>query len=433
MRLGNPSPKRIVLAIVVVVAVLAVATGGFWYVHRLSQNGTTAATVPTNGAAVASSSMASPAVGFIYENDDFTGADPYNHAKFVLYDLTHQTSTVLKDFDADFAAPSGTWRWHAMDGNPLILSTDHSNDNELSFVTFFDPSSGFQTSTRVSHSDLVSFGTDLVISTRDEKVSYCDQDGAFTVFDVASGRSRQYLNAHVCYTDFSAGQPFFSRDGKSLIYWEVPFTDEGGESADAPIPERLDLQSGAVSTTTYLEADNLGRLSPDGTKYILVSYAGFSIRDVAGKIEDPAYMSDNDLASLKTLYDITLPSSTSVGAAVFATDGNGVFYYTDMTDPVTNEFGDFALGYYDILTKTNHYPMPLPSGQATGINLLGATDKEHLIYSLIKEYFSGGWEPGHVTDVSGSSTLYLQGLDTPAVPIDNSVAGVSLKGFVISN
>ena len=422
----------IVIALLIT-AVVLIACGTWYYEAHHAKS----PIAPQSATIQMTTTTSTPSLAIIYEADHFYGQDPFNSAQFVLYNITTGTSTILKSFDASFQKLTTPWTWTTPNHAPIVLSTINNNTSSTSQVEFFDPQKNDVRDVALSRSPIISPEASIAISPLAEEVAYCDSDGQFALLNAESGEQTIFGNAQACYAEEEAQPPQFSSDGMFIYYATVPSTENGYKVGSSSISWKLDLASGVVTSTSFLAyPGTYERTNPDQTEYIDAEYAGFSIRQIVGSVENPAYSQDPGMIeSLKILHDVTLPETAAIGNAIFTMDGKGVFYYTETLGAVNSTNGttqNIQLGYYDIPNEKNYYPLPLPQQPIVDINLLGATDKSHLVYQATAELFGGGSMAGHIIQSEGSSSLYIQGASTSPAFIDTSVAGFSLKSFLIS-
>lgn len=418
------------IVILFVVLIIVLIAGGFWYytAHRSAGS----QTQPTQTHATSLAPTSSPEA-IIYENNHFSGlgTDPYNNAEFVLYNIATQTSTILKSFNASFGKLQGPWTWKTPDHFPIVLSTIYNGTSSASQIEFFDPQNNDVRDITISRSPIINPDTSVGISSAAEEVAYCDENGQFTVLDAGSNTKHVFNQAQACYTGAGAQGPQFSRDGKSLFYMTIPFTEQGYNVGSSSVPWKLNLATGAITSTSLFAFSPIsGRISPDQAEYADIEYAGLSIRQLNASVDVPAYNQVTTLNSLKIVKDLTLPQNENIGDVMFTLDGKGVFYYT-FASPAGDGLNNIQLGYYDVVAGENYYPLPLPTQPIIFLNLLGATDKDHLVYQATAVPFSGTTsQGGHIVLSAGSSSLYLEGVNTKPIFIDTSVAGFSLKSFI---
>ncbi len=437
--------KYVWIALLIIAAIAAVAAE-IWLSAARSNHASpgTAAVAGTSSSSTAFTTAAgpetssSPSVGFIYENDRFIGGDPYNDAEFAVYDTHNGTSETLKAFNASFATSTQPWQWNTPEGTPIILSTLYDGTPSTSEVEFFDPQKDILNDVSITRSPIIDPNASVGISSASELIAYCDDEGQFTVLNAETGSSSVFdsLPTPACYTGEESNNPYFSRDGASLSYVTIPMTEQGPDTTTSPQIWKLDLANGTTARSSWLTVPPMrSRVSPDGTEYAYLQYGGFTVRQLIGSAGNPVYDNPGSLGSLKILGDATFSATDTVGGAVFSNDGKGVFYYT--SSYAVNAGGGtspsgYALGYYDIAEERNYYPLPAPQQPIAILTLLGALDKDHLVYEATAVPFSGTSQAGHIITRTGSSSLYLQGVDAPPTLVATSTAGFSLKSFLIS-
>lgn len=417
---------------------IAIIAGGAWYYKADHKSGAPAPVENSGTSASTTVATASSSVALIYENDRFQGSDPYNDAEFVLYDATHGSSTTLKAFDASFAPLSGTWQWKTADGMPIVLSTIYNNTASTSEIEFFDPQANTVNDVTITRSPIIDPNASVGISSAAERIAYCDDEGQFIILDAKGGSKKIFdsLPVSACYTGEEAQAPLFSRNSDSLFYVTMPVTEQGPSTSTSPQVWKLDIASGTDNRASWLEARPTNyRVSPDGTQFADIQYAGFTIRDLVGGPDNPAYDRSSAIDSLKIARDVTLPNGVVTGDIMFTQDGKGVFYYTYTYSTTANgseQPGNYELGYYDIAADRNYYPLPVPSRPIVYLTLLGAFDKDHVVYETIAVPFRGTSEAGHIITSEGSSSLYIEGVNSAPTLIDTGIAGFSVKSFLLS-
>ncbi len=428
------------------IAAIAAAGGILYYASRHGGHPSVAPENPGASAAASASSASgasapattSPSVAFIYENDRFQGGNPYNDAEFVLYDASTGSSTTIKAFDASFKPVAAAWQWKTPDGAPIILSTIYNDTATTSEIEFFDPRANTVNDTVIVRSPIIDPNASVGVSSAGETVAYCDTEGRFVIFDAQHGATQAFdsLPAPACYTATATQPPRFSRNGTSLYYVAAPLINEGTGTSTPSEVWKLDLATGTDTRSSWIDVSPISRrISPDGTQFADIQYGGLTVRDLVGGPDDPAYDHSSAIDSLRIARDVTLPRGTVVGDVMFTEDGKGVFYYTYTYTTEAGgaeQPGNYELGYYDIAAGENHYPLPQPPGKITYLNLLGGLDEHHLAYETIAIPFTGTSQAGHIIASAGSSSLYLEGVDSGPTLVDTGVAGFSVKSFLLS-
>ncbi len=432
--------KRLAVWLTILAIAAITVVGGVRY-YKYHHNTALPAPVENSGGSSSTSTTAttvSSSIAFIYENDRFQGGDPYNNAEFVLYDTADGSSTTLKAFDASFAPLSDVWQWKTSDGMPIVLSTIYNNTATTSEIEFFDPQTDTVNSTTIVHSPIIDPNASIGISSMAEKIAYCDDEGQFIVLNAEDGTKRTFdsLPAPACYTGAAAQGPLFLRNGTSLYYVVTPLINEKTGAYTFSQIWKLDFTTGTDTRASWIDVRPTNyRISPDGTQFADIQYGGFTIRDLAGGPEDPAYDQSSAIDSLRIARDVTLPKGAVVGDIMFTQDGKGVFYYTftySTTTGGSEQPGNYELGYYDSIADKNYYPLSGSFPKIIGMNLLGSLDKDHLVYETIAVPFMGTSQAGHIIASTGSSSLYIQGVDSAPKLIDTGIAGFSLKSFLFS-
>lgn len=428
------------LAAVVVAAGIAAVAGIFWYASadhssRSFQAGAVpAVTAPsvvgssnnTGNTPAVTNTTPSPATkyAFIYTKYDRSVDDA-----ILLFDPTNGSPMTIKsDSGGAFLDNIGTelQQWQPLDGSPLRLISTEDVSATTTNIFFLGAPDWNGEEFPVIHADSSVIPQNIFIAPNMDRVVYCDANGQPTYFDITPSYDEQAVpnqNQLLCTSRSPVSGYWFSEDENTIYYPVVP-TDETGSSTNGDFEQFRELDLTTGSDTPLTTPPGIFRDESNGWEKDLdaaddraldiwneTDAASTTVIVRAVPSPDFNYFTMADMARWPVVAQF---NDVGLREAIITEDGKGVFYINQVSS--SQEFG-----YFDVTAGKNYFPLfSYPNAGATGTDLIGAYDKNNLLYTV-----EPAGSPG-----SQNIVLYDGSVSGQTSVADNSWRGFQLLYFV---
>ncbi len=385
-------------------------------------------------------------VGVLFQNKRYTLHDNFPDNEIKLYDFDSGATTIIKEYKDDFQTDKTLEGWTMPNGQPITLIDAHDVDASHTKLSVFEPSIG-QIQRVIERSDIVSPYVSMAFLPSRKLVSYCGTEGEYIIENIETGiRTMPNNNMPLCQVAYNASQPHFSANGSAIYFNDLPVPETGAEK-NYLIYKKLDLETGVISdvsslANTFHNYPNSSMMNPEHSLFLETLQNGFRVRDIHTLDIEHSETTEIDTMPIVTEVVLVPPgANVTIGKGVFTQDGKGLFYYTliGSSDPsnVNNEPTRFALGYLDLQTYTNTYPISLPDSDNQdaqlfqGVQTFDAFDNNSLLYAVTRVPFRATSRGDLTTRSQGVSKLYAVSSSGVAHLIDTSSYLFETISFVV--
>lgn len=236
----------------------------------------------------------------------------------------------------------------------------------------------------------------IAISKNGDKVAWCTTREAgpakpqyVTVYDFNNKTKIEISDPDAC--GLGSGRMTFSQDGNKLYYfrgfWELygDYTDEEFEKLSKENKNGLHVIDLQTKQFSMLEPNYQGNKeftfwndpSIDFKNRLIGSLSTQSDKLTLKKLPAQSfdYLTEDQIDKLESVDVVQTPNKFFLDW-LMTEDGQGIFYNLSND----RNFSSNQIGYYELATKQNYFPLPNVQGFASSVTFFAALDKDHLYY-----------------------------------------------------
>ena len=263
----------------------------------------------------------------------------------------------------------------------------------------------------------------VAISQNRQKLAWCQRDDTLAIYDFSTKHIKNFKDDFVC--TLSMLNSAFSKDGNKFYYtkglYEVygDYTDEEMEEMRREAQVGLHSIDLLTGKSNYITPSLPILFGNDSEKINLQRKIAINLKDPSGdtievkKLNNTNfdYLTPEQLNQLPTIAKLQSPAK-NYAAYKLSLDGGGIFYEVRFND------GREELGYFDITSSKNYFPIPNINQDGNLINFI-AINKDLIFYTIIKS--DGGIE---------STKLYKTTINGQNELIDSAIGNIILVDIV---